>query len=113
MFEFFAAVKRAHEKYTVPSQRPRVRSASIAVLWWKTPSRFGAEEPAATTVVPAYARPSRVESAASGPAGLVKRATQTSPKVLAVPTGSPELSDPKKARPWASHAMTGSPAPEV
>jgi hypothetical protein len=45
-------LNRDHEKYTLPSHEPPVRSASIAVLSWKTPSRFGADEPLATTVVP-------------------------------------------------------------
>ena len=87
-----------------------MRSASIAVLSLNLPSRFGADEPWATTVVPSYSRPSRVVSAASGPPGFSKRATHTSPNVFGVPAGSSELSEPKKARPWSSHAITGSPA---
>jgi hypothetical protein len=53
---------------------------------------------------------SRVVSAASAPSGFAYRATHSSPKVLAVPAGSSELSEPKKARPWPSQAITGSPA---
>jgi hypothetical protein len=41
---------------------------------------------------------------------LSKVATQTSPNVFFVPAGSSELSEPKNARPCASHAITGSPA---
>src|SRR3982751_120326 len=47
------------------------------------------------------------------PAGLSKRATQTSPKDLRDPAGSSELSAPKKTRPWRSQAITGSPAEAV
>ena len=43
-------------------------------------------------------------------AGLSKRATHSSPNVFVVPAGSSELSEPKNARPWLSHAITGSPA---
>src|SRR5919201_6931547 len=113
MFEFLAAVNRAHEKYTYPSHGPPVRSASIAVLSWKTPRRPGADEPLATTVVPRNFFPSFEVGRPSGPAVFSKRATQTSPKVFAVPAGSPELSEPMKTRPWLSHAITGSPAPDV
>ena len=69
----------------------------------------GADEPRATIVVPCHSRPSRAVFGASGPSGLTKRATQASPKVLGVPAGSSELSDPKNTRPWLSHAITGSP----
>src|SRR5215211_9217340 len=102
-------VKRDHEKYTLPSQAPPVRSTSIAVLSLNFPSRFGADDPLATIAVPSHSSPSRAEFGASGPSGLTKRATQTSPNVLSVPAGSSELSEPKNARPWLSHAITGSP----
>src|SRR5919198_5826160 len=111
MLEFLAAVNRAHAKYTFPSQAPPLRSASSAVLSWKTPSRFGADEPLATTVVPRNFFPSFFVGRPSGPAVFSKRATQTSPKDLVVPAGSPELSEPMKRRPWLSQATTGSPAP--
>ena len=44
-----AVVNRDHAKYTLPSHDPSVRSASMAVLSLNLPSRFGAEEPRATT----------------------------------------------------------------
>src|SRR2546422_6488511 len=102
-------LNRDHAKYTVPSQAPPVRSASIEVLSWNTPSKLGAAEPLATIVLPRKRLPSSIVAPFS-PAGLSKVATHSSPNVLAVPAGSPELSDPKNTRPWASQAMTGSPA---
>src|SRR5207253_2965793 len=105
-------VKRDHAKYTFPSQAPPVRSASIAVLSLNFPSRFGAEEPFATMVEPKNRLPSRCVGPLS-PIALSNRATHSSPNVLAVPAGSPELSDPINTRPCPSHAMTGSPAEDV
>src|SRR5215212_467600 len=102
-------VKRDQEKYTLPSQAPPVRSTSIEVLSLNLPSKFGADDPRATIVVPSHLRPSLVVLGASGPSGLTNRATHTSPKVFRVPAGSSELSEPKNARPWLSHAITGSP----
>src|SRR5918996_2608838 len=101
-------LKRDHAKYTLPSQVPPVRSTSMAVLSWKTPSRFGAEDPRATITDRRKRSPSLLVSP-DGPSGLSNVATQTSPKVFAVPAGSPELSDPMKTRPWLSQAITGSP----
>src|SRR5215472_8028796 len=101
-------VKRDHEKYTLPSQVPSVRSASIAVLSLNFPSRFGADEPVATIVDPRNRLPSSCVGPFS-PFGLSNRATHSSPNVFLVPDGSPELSDPINTRPWLSHAMTGSP----
>src|SRR4051812_6052524 len=51
-------VNRDQGKYTTPSQRPLVRSTSIAVLSLNLPSRLGADEPLATVSVPAYCLPS-------------------------------------------------------
>src|SRR5215471_8852920 len=112
MLDIPTPVKRDHAKYTFPSQAPFVRSASIAVLSLNFPSRFGAEEPFATTVEPRYRLPSSSVEPFS-PFGLSNRATHSSPNVLTVPAGSPELSDPIKSRPCPSHAMTGSPADAV
>src|SRR5215470_407653 len=103
-------VNRDHAKYTLPSQAPPVRSASIAVLSLNLPSRFGAEDPFATIVEPRNRLPSD-DVGPFSPIGLSNRATHSSPNVLTVPAGSPELSDPINTRPWPSHAITGSPAP--
>src|SRR3954454_12132224 len=103
-------VNRDHEKYTLPSHEPPVRSASIDGLSLNFPSRFGADEPWATIVEPRNRLPSFVEGWPSGPAGLSNRATHTSPKVFFEPAGSSEDSEPMKRRPWLSHAITGSPA---
>src|SRR6476469_5788278 len=97
MFELLD-VNRDHAKYTYESQRPPVRSTSIAVLSLNFPVS-GAEDPFATVTVPSYLRPSFAEFAASGPSGLTKRATHWSPNAFAVPAGSPEASAPKNARP--------------
>src|SRR6266853_188820 len=105
-------VKRDHEKYTLPSQAPPVRSASIAVLSLNLPKRFGADDPLATTVLPRKRLPSLMVRPV-GPAGLSKRATHSSPKVFLVPAGSEEDSAPMNTRPWASQAMTGSPEEDV
>src|SRR5438552_3906629 len=59
-------VKRDQEKYTLPSQGPPVRSASIDVLSLNLPSRFGAEEPFATIVEPTK----RLPSSCGFPVGL-------------------------------------------
>src|SRR5215468_671724 len=112
MLDLPTPVKRDHAKYTFPSQAPPVRSASSAVLSLNFPRRFGADEPFATMVEPRNLLPSRRVGPFS-PIGLSNRATHSSPKVLAVPAGSPELSDPINTRPWPSHATTGSPAPAV
>src|SRR5437870_2691860 len=101
-------VKRAHEKYTVPSQEPPVRSASIEVLSWNLPRRLGADDPLATISLPRKRLPSLIV-APVGPPGLSKRATHTSPNVFFVPAGSSELSEPMNTRPWPSQAITGSP----
>src|SRR5437660_6179168 len=112
MFEILPPVNRAHAKYAVPSQRPLVRSASIAVLSRNFPSKFGADDPLPTTTEPRKHFPS-FNVLPLSPAGLSKRATHTSPNVFGDPSGSPELSEPMNTRPCASHAMTGSPAPDV
>src|SRR4029453_6877043 len=101
-----------HEKYTLPSHAPPVRSASMAVLSWNFPSRLGAEVPLATISDRTNRLPSLIV-APPGPAGLRKVATQTSPNVFGEPSGSPELSEPANNRPWLSQASTGSPAPAV
>src|SRR3954453_8367414 len=111
MFELLD-VKRDHAQYTFASQRPPVRSTSIAVLSLNLPD-VGDDDPLATVVVPSYFRPSFAVFAASGPSGLTKRATHWSPNPLAVPAGSPDASAPKNARPWLSQAITGSPAVAV
>src|SRR5213594_1296092 len=112
MLDFPLPVKRDHAKYTLASQAPPVRSASIAVLSLNFPSRFGAEDPFATTVEPRNCLPSASVGPFS-PIGLSNRATHSSPNVFLVPAGSSELSDPINTRPWPSHAMTGSPADAV
>src|ERR1700675_4456780 len=101
-------VKREYAKYTLASQLDPLRSASMAVLSLNLPRRFGAELPLATSSDPTKGFPSLIV-APVWPPGLSKVATHTSPKVFFVPAGSSELSDPKKARPWLSHAITGSP----
>src|SRR3954454_6242066 len=93
------------------SQSPPVRSTSIAVLSLNLPE-VGDDEPLATVVVPSYFSPS-CAGAPPGPPGLTKRATHWSPNAFAVPAGSPDASAPKNARPWLSHAITGSPAVAV
>src|SRR6185503_21233765 len=102
-------VKRDHAKYTLPLHVVSVRSASIAVLSWNLPRRFGAEEPLATTTEPAKRLPSLMVSP-SGPSGFTYRATHSSPNVFFEPAGSSLDSEPMNTRPSASHAMTGSPA---
>src|SRR4051794_39157053 len=105
-------LKRDQAKYTLESQLLPVRSASIAVLSWNTPSRLGADDPLATTCEPTKRLPSLKVLPAS-PSGLSKTATHSSPKVFLVPAGSSELSEPMKTLPCRSHAMTGSPADAV
>src|SRR3954451_1012866 len=80
-------VKRDHEKYTLPSHAPPVRSASIDVLSLNFPSRFGADDPFATIVEPRKRFPSSVVGWPLA-FGLSNRATQTSPKVFFEPDGS-------------------------
>src|SRR3989442_15678701 len=108
MLDIPTPVKRDHAKYTFPSQVPPVRSASMAVLSLNFPSRFGAEDPFATIVEPRNCLPSK-RVGPFPPIGLSNRAPHSSPIVLLVPAGSPELSDPINTRPCPSHAMTGSP----
>src|ERR1051325_3399751 len=86
-------VKRAQAKYTVPSHGPPVRSTSIAVLSWNTPSRLGADDPVATSSDRMHFLPSFVVAPFT-PSGFSNVATQTSPKVFAEPAGSLELSEP-------------------
>ncbi len=86
-----------------------MRSTSIAVLSWNLPSRLGADEPLATISDRTNSLPSSTV-APPGPAGFWYVATQTSPKVFLLPSGSSELSAPAKSRPWRSQARTGSPA---
>src|SRR5262249_51812072 len=112
MLDLPTPVKRDQAKYTFRSQVPPVRSASMAVLSFSFPSRFGAEEPFATIVEPRNRLPSESVGPFS-PVGLSNRATHSSPNVFLVPAGSSELSDPINTRPWLSHAMTGSPAEAV
>src|ERR1043166_7658274 len=109
MLDVELPVKRDLPKYTLPSQRPPVRSASIEVLSLNFPSRFGAEDPFATTVDPRNCLPSKRVGPFS-PIGLSNRATHSSPNVFLVRAGSSALSAPKSTRPWGSHAMPGSPA---
>src|SRR5450759_2619374 len=80
----------------------------MAVLSLNLPSRFGAEEPLATTTEPTNRLPS-LGVLPIVPPGLSKVATQVSPKVFGVPAGSAELSAPMNTRPSRSQAMTGSP----
>src|SRR5579859_5960916 len=84
----------------------------MAVLSLNRPKRFGADDPLATTVLPTKCFPSLMVRPVSPP-GLSKVATHSSPKVLAVPAGSPEDSEPMNTRPWLSQAMTGSPDDDV
>src|SRR5436305_6396488 len=105
-------VKRDQAKYTLPLHELFVRSASIAVLSWNLPSRFGADEPLATTTEPAKRLPSFVVAPLTPP-GFTYRATHSSPNVFFVPAGSSLDSEPMNTRPWASQAITGSPAPAV
>src|SRR2546421_12243984 len=112
MFETPTPVNRDQATYTLPSQAPPVRSASIAVLSLNFPSRLGADDPLATVTEPRKRLPSLIDVPFSPP-GLSNRATHSSPNVLAVPAGSPELSEPMNTRPCASHAITGSPAEAV
>src|SRR3954452_17286182 len=110
MFEPPLPVNRDQLKYTLPRVAGLVvRSAAIAVLSWKTPSRLGAEEPRATITERRNSLPS-LTVAPPTPAGFSYVATQTSPKVFLLPPGSPELSEPANSRPSPSHASTGSPA---
>src|SRR5438105_159640 len=69
-------VKRDHAKYTVPSQRPPVRSASSAVLSLNLPPRFGADEPVSTIVLPTKRFPS-FRVLPLSPPGLSNVATHT------------------------------------
>src|SRR5213596_4200880 len=105
-------VNRAHAKYTFPSQAPPVRSTSIAVLSWNLPSRFGAAEPVATSSERTNFLPSWLVGPLT-PCGFSYVPTQTSPNVFAVPSGSPELSEPANSRPCLSQANTGSPESAV
>src|SRR5215218_5667697 len=109
---FDPPVKRELAKYTLSWQALAVRSASMAVLSWKTPRRFGAEVPRATVTLRLNSLPS-FAVAPAGPLGLTNVATQTSPNVFAVPAGSPDASAPANKRPSASQARTGSPAVAV
>jgi hypothetical protein len=105
-------VNLAHAKYTLPSHGPPVRSASMAVLSWNLPSRFGADEPLATVTDRTNSLPSFARSPFT-PSGFWYVPTHTSPKVFALPEGSEELSEPANRRPSVSQARTGSPAPPV
>src|ERR1044072_9102181 len=102
-------VNRDQAKYTVPRHALSVRSASMAVLSWNLPRRFGAEDPLATTTDRAKRLPSLMVGP-PGPPGLTYVATHSSPKVFGVPAGSSLDSEPMKTLPSASHAITGSPA---
>src|SRR5215207_4218713 len=110
MFE--PPVNREFAKYTLSRHGLSVRSASMAVLSWKTPSRFGADVPRATVTLRLNSLPS-FTVAPPGPSGLANVATQTSPNVFADPAGSPDASAPANNRPSASQASTGSPAVAV
>src|SRR6266566_4062744 len=96
----------------MPVHELDVRSASIDVLSWNTPRRFGAELPWATTTLRLNSLPSLIV-APPVPAGFSYVATHSSPKVFFVPAGSSELSEPANRRPWASQARTGSPEEAV
>ena len=54
-------------------------------------------------------RPARTGLVVRDRLAVAEVATQTSPNVLAVPSTSPELSDPANRRPCRSQASTGSP----
>src|SRR5215204_4749916 len=112
MFDPPLPTNRELAKYTLPRQALCVRSASIAVLSWNLPSRFGADDPRATITLRANSFPSLIV-APPEPCGLTNVATQTSPNVFFVPAGSSDDSDPANNRPSPSHASTGSPAEAV